>query len=78
MTQDSDEALEVYSVPATRSQFASSILAVFERCHASRPFDVIEGPEYGADAAEVAKAFPALPLVVKLHTPTLPNQRDQQ
>ena len=55
---------------ATRDQFASSILHVFERHHADRSFDLIEGPEYGADASAIAKSFPELPLVVRLHTAT--------
>ena len=52
------------------SEFAEAILPVFGRCHASQAFDVIEGPEYGADASAVAQVFPELPLVVRLHTPT--------
>ena len=65
-----DEGVEVYSATSTRDQFASSILPVFERHHAARPFDLIEGPEYGADASAIAKSFPELPLVVRLHTAT--------
>ena len=55
---------------STRSDFATSIAPVFARHHIGRPFDVVEGPEYGADASAIAEAFPELPLVVKLHTPT--------
>ena len=65
-----DQEVEVYSVSATRREFASSILRVFERQHRSRPFDLLEGPEYGADGRVIAEAFPELPLVVRLHTPT--------
>ena len=60
----------VHPVTAARQEFARRVLPPFSARHSVQPFDVIEGPEYGADAAEVAKAFPALPLVVRLHTPT--------
>ncbi|PTM41750.1 glycosyl transferase family 4 [Bosea sp. 124] len=35
-----------------------------------RPFDVIEGPEYGADAAGIRQDWPDIPLIVRLHTPS--------
>jgi glycogen(starch) synthase len=59
-----------HAVPAERQSFAGAVNSVFARRHAVQPFDVIEGPDYGADAMEVARSFPDLPLVVKLHTPT--------
>src|SRR4051812_43591230 len=62
--------VEVHSTRSTRANFAETILPIFERWHARQTFDVIEGPEYGADASAVARRFPDLPLVVKLHTPT--------
>jgi glycogen(starch) synthase len=59
----------VHGAAADRAGFARAIAPVFAARHAEAPFDVAEGPEYGADAAAVARAFPDLPLVVKLHTP---------
>lgn len=60
----------VHAAPVERQLFPGAVAAVFAQRHGARPFDVVEGPEYGAEAAEVARAFPDLPLVVKLHTPT--------
>jgi glycogen(starch) synthase len=50
--------------------FPRAVASLFAQRHSARPFDVIEGPEFGAQAMEVARSFPDLPLVVKLHTPT--------
>jgi glycogen(starch) synthase len=60
----------VHAAPVERQCFLQAVASVFARRHVAQPFDVVEGPEYGAEAAEVARSFPALPLVVKLHTPT--------
>ena len=46
--------------------FGGLVARIFASRHAAQPFDVVEGPEYGAEAAEVARSFPDLPLVVKL------------
>jgi glycosyltransferase involved in cell wall biosynthesis len=43
-------------------------LAFAER-HLRAPFDVVEGPEFGAEASGALKSVPDIPLVVKLHTP---------
>ncbi len=65
-----DGCVRVHTVPVDdRRAFARAVLPAFAARHTADPFDVAEGPEYGADAACVAEAFPALPLVVKLHTP---------
>jgi glycogen synthase len=60
----------VHAAPVERQRFPDAVASIFAQRHIARPFDVIEGPEYGAEAAEVARSFPDLPLVVKLHTPT--------
>lgn len=60
----------VHAAPVERQGFPSAVAAVFARRHGAHPFNVIEGPEYGAEATDVARLFPDLPLVVKLHTPT--------
>lgn len=60
----------VHSVATTREAFQSAVVPVFAARHAQVGFDVIEGAEYKADAAGVAEAFPDVPLVVKLHTPS--------
>lgn len=65
-----DGTVRVYPVGASAETFAAAVVPVFAARHAEAPFDVVEGPEYHADAAQVAAAFPDLPLVVKLHTPS--------
>jgi glycogen synthase len=65
----SDAPCPIHSVHATRATFPEEIAKLFAQRHRQRPFDVIEGPEYGADAAHISAQFPGLPLVVKLHTP---------
>lgn len=50
--------------------FPSRIGGVFARRHRDVRFEVLEGPEYAADAREAVALVPDIPLVVKLHTPT--------
>ena len=52
----------------SREAVAEAVVPVFRERHAAMPFDLVEGPEYGADARAVHAAFPDLPLVVKLRT----------
>jgi len=53
---------------ASRADFARDVLPPFADRHAVIGFDVVEGPDYMADAAAIASAFPDLPIVVRLHT----------
>jgi glycogen synthase len=55
---------------AERCQFPNAIVPVFLKRHRIRPFDVCEGAEFEAETAGIAQAAPALPLVLKLHTPS--------
>lgn len=48
--------------------FKDAVLPVFRRRHREVDFDVVEGPEFNADALRIQEAFPDLPVVVKLHT----------
>jgi glycosyltransferase involved in cell wall biosynthesis len=50
--------------------FPAAIGPLFAERHARVGFDVLEGPEYGADAADAIRRVPDIPLVVKLHTPS--------
>ncbi len=50
--------------------FARAVAPLFEARHRESPFDVIEGPEYHADARVINHRLPGLPLVVKMHTPS--------
>ena len=45
------------------------VLDDFSTIHQKSPFDIIEGPDYGADALEIKKKHPEIPYTVKLHTP---------
>ena len=49
--------------------FAGAIVKKFIERHTHAPFDVIEGPDFKADARGVVAACPQIPYVVKLHTP---------
>lgn len=51
-----------------REAFADEVVPCFAERHAAVDFDVVEGPEYYAEARGIRESFPDLPLVVKLHT----------
>ncbi len=57
-------------IAATRDDFRKNILAIFGERHRIKPFDVLESPEFGCEGEEVARAYPEVARVVKLHTPT--------
>lgn len=66
------EGFPVHLVRKTEAyDFACAVAPVFARRHAEIKFDVLEGAEFNADAAEVAKLVADIPLVVKTHMPTL-------
>lgn len=52
------------------ADFAARIAPVFAARHRAAAFDVLEGPEYRAEAREAVRLAPDIPLVVKLHTPS--------
>ncbi len=49
--------------------FAQPIAEVFAKRHQEIGFDVLEGPDYGADSRFAVQLVPDMPLVIKLHTP---------
>ena len=51
-------------------RFAEPAGAAFAERHRAVGFDVVEGPEYLADARIAVERVPDIPLVVKLHTPS--------
>jgi glycogen synthase len=53
-----------------QEKFRDSVGLAFSARHAVVRFDVLEGPEYSADALECVRLVPDIPLVVKLHTPS--------
>ncbi len=50
--------------------FSARIAPVFAARHALSAFDVLEGPEYRAEARDAVRLVPDIALVVKLHTPS--------
>jgi glycogen(starch) synthase len=49
--------------------FREKVVPCFCSVHAQFPFDIIESAEIHANALEIKKVFPLLPLVVRLHAP---------
>jgi glycogen(starch) synthase len=47
--------------------FQKNVLDVFQQQHILNPFQLIESAEIHGNALEVKKAFPSLPLIVRLH-----------
>jgi glycosyltransferase involved in cell wall biosynthesis len=67
--QTTIEGVRINRVPCReRDIFAEEVTILFAERHSAVTFDVVEGPEYGAEARKIADIFPDLPLVVKLHT----------
>ena len=62
--------LHVYRIKvADRQEFVASIAPIFAKCHTNTPFDVLEAPDFNADARHIVTLTPDIPLVVRLHTP---------
>jgi glycosyltransferase involved in cell wall biosynthesis len=68
-TTRTDAGVPVHRVACEQwADFSEAVVPVFAEQHRTVGFDVVEGPEYNADAAGIRRRFPDLPLVVKLHT----------
>ena len=52
-------------------EFPERVSRIFAQRHAEVGFRLLEGPEFQAEAAQASARFPEIPLVVKLHAPTL-------
>ncbi|MDP9173940.1 MAG: glycosyltransferase family 4 protein [Planctomycetota bacterium] len=66
-----DDGISIHRVRETeRFSFPSRIAKLFVQRHAEVGFDVVEAPEYFADAWGLIHLVPDMPLVVKLHTPS--------
>lgn len=64
------DGYRLHLIPAANNaDFIQNVVPLFAERHTQQQFDLIESPEYGADALAVKKKFSAVPLVVKLHTP---------
>lgn len=56
---------------ASMEAFPEMIITMFANRHRKVPFDLMESPEIGGEAAPIKSMFPELPLVVRLHTPAV-------
>jgi glycogen synthase len=61
---------KVYLEDRQINQFCHRVLEPFAARHAAVNFDVVEGAEYNHDTKVIKQKFPALPLVIKLHSPS--------
>lgn len=67
-----EDRLLVHRIKQARQEnFALPVGVLFAKRHEAARFDVLEGPEFLADAREAARLVPDIPLVVKLHTPSM-------
>ena len=70
-TEDEDGLLVHRICEKRQKNFFGPIAQIFADRHAEVEFDVLEGPEYSADASEAVRLVPDIPLVIKLHTPSI-------
>ncbi len=59
----------------TLETFRVNVVEIFTKQYLLKPFDIIESPEYGADALGIRRKFPFIPLAIKLHTPAFITKR---
>ncbi len=64
-----EDGIVVHRIPMQEGLFTRNAGTAFAQRHAQIRFDVLEGPEFRADALEAVRLVPDIPLVVKLHTP---------
>lgn len=55
---------------SNRESFRRILIPIFAERHKFKKFDIVESPEYNADAFEIQNHFKELPIIVKLHTPS--------
>jgi glycogen(starch) synthase len=61
----------VFRIPSRSwEEFNNVCVTYFEKLNKQFQFDVVEGTDFKASGLSIKKAFPNLPLVVKLHTPS--------
>ena len=68
----SEEGILVHRVKEKEQwRFSGPIGQCFAQRHATVNFDLLEGPEFCADGRDAVRLVPDIPLVIKLHTPTV-------
>jgi len=70
-TECRDGTLVHWIGEANRKDFAVCAGHAFANRHRVASFDVVEGPEFNADARIARQLCPRVPLVVRLHTPSI-------
>src|SRR5258706_8181253 len=69
---ESEDGILVHRIDEkSRFDFGPRIGEVFARRQSVIGFDVLEGPDYSADAREAVRLVPSIPLLLKLHTPSV-------
>ncbi|HWP93190.1 MAG TPA: glycosyltransferase family 4 protein [Thermodesulfobacteriota bacterium] len=69
---ETEDGVIVHRVLEKEQQnFSTPIGQIFANRNAAVQFDVLEGPDYAADAREAVRLVPEIPLVIKLHTPSI-------
>jgi glycogen(starch) synthase len=67
---ENENGLHVHRILCTSvHDFSEKLVSVFRSVNAQTPFDVIESAEIHANALEIKKLFPLIPLIVRLHAP---------
>jgi len=70
-TQESlQSGLTVQRIGVPGNQFSIAACDAFASHHQRKPFDIVEVTDFSAWGLEVQRAFPQVPSVVKLHTPS--------
>lgn len=65
-----EEGIVIHRVQEeSREAFPEVIGPVFAKRHRTVKFDVVEGPDYSADAKESVRLCPNIPLVIRFHSP---------
>lgn len=67
--QFTEHGVTVHRLKVDRMAFPTAVVPTFIQRYRKQPFDVLEGPDFLAEARYVTRALPHLPYVVKLHTP---------
>lgn len=57
-------------IERSHRRFSAAVAPVFAARHREVVFDVVEGPDYGADAAQIVSEFPELAFLLRLHAPS--------
>ena len=67
-TEGQEQPVKVYRCKAkTPGDFSDAVLPIFSEAHKKHRFNIVEVPEIHANGLLIRKAFPALPMIVRLH-----------